>query len=97
MVRISWHSKPKLRDGRLFFSRRGRSSEITNEWLNRFLAEYSGFGTEVIATGNAGEHAMSLDLGLQAAAGRRLRGGAVRVHGPVRAVRRACWRARTRT
>lgn len=63
MVRISWHSKPKLRDGRLFFSRKGRSSQITNEWLNRFLAEYSGFGTEVIATGNAGEHAMSLDLG----------------------------------
>ncbi|MEU8231979.1 mannosyl-3-phosphoglycerate synthase [Actinoplanes sp. NPDC048967] len=71
MVRISWHSKPKLREGRLFFSRRGRSSEITNEWLNRFLAEYSGFGTEVIATGNAGEHAMTLDLGLKL----RLAGG----------------------
>ncbi|GAA0508590.1 mannosyl-3-phosphoglycerate synthase [Paractinoplanes deccanensis] len=71
MVRISWHSKPKLRDGRLFFSRRGRSSQITNEWLNRFLAEYSGFGTEVIATGNAGEHAMTLDLGLKL----RLAGG----------------------
>jgi mannosyl-3-phosphoglycerate synthase len=65
MVRISWHSKPKLRDGRLFFSRKGRSSQITNEWLNRLLAEYSGFGTEVIATGNAGEHAMTLDLGLK--------------------------------
>ena len=71
MVRISWHSKPKLRDNRLFFSRKGRSSQITNEWLNRFLAEYSGFGTEVIATGNAGEHAMSLDLGLKL----RLAGG----------------------
>jgi mannosyl-3-phosphoglycerate synthase len=71
MVRISWHSKPKLRDGRLFFSRRGRSSEVTNEWLNKLLAEYSGFGTEVIATGNAGEHAMSLDLGLKM----RLAGG----------------------
>jgi mannosyl-3-phosphoglycerate synthase len=71
MVRISWHSKPKFRDGRLFFSRRGRSSQITNEWLNRFLAEYSGFGTEVIATGNAGEHAMTLDLGLKL----RLAGG----------------------
>jgi mannosyl-3-phosphoglycerate synthase len=71
MVRISWHSKPKLRDGRLFFSRRGRSSEVTNEWLNRSMAEYSSFGTEVIATGNAGEHAMSLDLGLKL----RLAGG----------------------
>src|SRR3954447_7238018 len=48
MVRISWQSKPKLRDGRLFFSRRGRSSEVTNEWLNRSIAEYSNFGTEVI-------------------------------------------------
>jgi mannosyl-3-phosphoglycerate synthase len=71
MVRISWQSKPKLRDGRLFFSRRGRSSMITNEWLNRFLAEYTGFGTEVIATGNAGEHAMTLDLGMRL----RLAGG----------------------
>ncbi|MEV6629166.1 mannosyl-3-phosphoglycerate synthase [Actinoplanes sp. NPDC051470] len=71
MVRISWHSKPKLRDGRLFFNRRGRSSEVTNEWLNRFLAEFSNFGTEVIATGNAGEHAMSLELGLKL----RLAGG----------------------
>jgi mannosyl-3-phosphoglycerate synthase len=71
MVRISWHSKPKLRDGRLFFSRRGRSSEVTNMFLNRLVAEYSGFGTEVIATGNAGEHALSLDLGLSM----RLAGG----------------------
>ncbi|MEJ3744262.1 mannosyl-3-phosphoglycerate synthase [Actinomycetes bacterium KLBMP 9797] len=71
MVRISWHSKPKLRDGRLFFSRRGRSSEVTNHFLNRLVAEYSGFGTEVIATGNAGEHALSLDLGLRI----RLAGG----------------------
>jgi mannosyl-3-phosphoglycerate synthase len=71
MVRISWHSKPKLRDGRLFFSRRGRSSEVTNMFLNRLVAEYSGFGTEVIATGNAGEHALSLDLGLRM----RLAGG----------------------
>ncbi|MEV4755315.1 mannosyl-3-phosphoglycerate synthase [Micromonospora sp. NPDC049559] len=71
MVRISWHSKPKLRDGRLFFNRRGRSSEITNSFLNRLIAEYSGFGTEVIATGNAGEHALSLELGLRM----RLAGG----------------------
>jgi mannosyl-3-phosphoglycerate synthase len=63
MVRIAWHSKPKLKDGRLFFSRYGRSSEVTNRFLNRLLAEYSGFGTEVIATGNSGEHAVSLQLG----------------------------------
>jgi mannosyl-3-phosphoglycerate synthase len=71
MVRISWHSKPKLRDGRLFFSRRGRTSEITNQFLNQLIGEYSGFGTEVVATGNAGEHAFSLELGLKL----RLAGG----------------------
>jgi mannosyl-3-phosphoglycerate synthase len=60
---VSWHSKPKLLDGRLFFSRRGRTSEVTNRFLNRLVAEYSGFGTEVITTGNAGEHALTLDLG----------------------------------
>jgi len=71
MVRISWHSKPKVQEGRLFFSRRGRTSEVTNQFLNRLVAEYSGFGTEVIATGNAGEHAMSLALGMRL----RLAGG----------------------
>jgi mannosyl-3-phosphoglycerate synthase len=71
MVRISWHSKPKLRDGRLFFSRRGRASELTNQFLNQLIGEYCGFGTDVVATGNAGEHAFSLDLGLKL----RLAGG----------------------
>jgi mannosyl-3-phosphoglycerate synthase len=65
MVRISWHSKPKVRESKLFFSRRGRSSEITNQFLNRLLAEYSGFGTDAVVTGNAGEHAVSLDLGMR--------------------------------
>ena len=65
MVRISWGSKPKLREGRVFFSRYGRSSEVTNRFLNRLVGEYSGFGTDVIATGNAGEHALSLELGLR--------------------------------
>lgn len=65
MVRISWSSKPKLRDGRLFFSRRGRTSEVTNQFLNQLIGEYCGFGTEVIATGNAGEHAFTLALGLK--------------------------------
>ena len=88
MVRISWHSKPKLRDGRLFFSRRGRTSEVTNQFLNQLVGEYSGFGTEVIATGNSGEHALTLELGLKLRLGRRLRRGALRVPGPVRAVRR---------
>lgn len=71
MVRISWHSKPKLRDGRLFFSRRGRTSELTNQFLNQLIGEYSNFGTEVVTTGNAGEHAISLALALKL----RLAGG----------------------
>jgi mannosyl-3-phosphoglycerate synthase len=62
MVRISWQSKPKLQDGRLFFNRWGRTSQVTNRFLNLLLAEYSGFGTEIITTGNAGEHAMSMEL-----------------------------------
>jgi len=65
MVRISWNSKPKLQEGRLFFSRRGRASQVTNHFLNQLIAEYSSFGTDVIATGNAGEHALTLDLGLR--------------------------------
>jgi mannosyl-3-phosphoglycerate synthase len=60
-----------MRDGRLFFSRKGRASEVTNHFLNRLIAEYSGFGTEVVTTGNAGEHALTLDLGLRM----RLAGG----------------------
>lgn len=63
MVRIFWHAKPKLRDGRLFFSRRGRASDLTNQFLNQLIGEYCGFGTEVVATGNSGEHAFTLDLG----------------------------------
>src|SRR5690606_15916460 len=69
--RISWHSKPKLRDGKLFFSRRGRTSQLTNQFLNQLIGEYCGFGTEVVATGNSGEHAFTLDLGLKL----RLAGG----------------------
>lgn len=65
MVRISWMSKPKIQNGRLFFNRWGRTSQVTNEYLNLLLAEYSGFGTDIIATGNAGEHAMSLELGMR--------------------------------
>lgn len=65
MVRISWQSKPKVVDGSLFFSRWGRVSEITNRFLNMLVAELTGFGTEAIRTGNAGEHAISMDLALR--------------------------------
>lgn len=63
MVRISWHSKPKIIGSELFFPRWGRASEVTNRFLNELVAYYSGFGTEVVKTGNAGEHAFSMALG----------------------------------
>lgn len=63
MVRISWHSKPKITPTRLFFERQGRVSEVSNRFLNLLISHYSGFGTEVIKTGNAGEHAFSMQLG----------------------------------
>ena len=62
MVRISWQSKPKIEDGRLVFNRWGRTTHVTNRFLNLLLSTYNGFGTEVIRTGNSGEHAMSLEL-----------------------------------
>ena len=65
MVRINWQSKPKVVDGSLFFSKFGRASEITNRFLNLYLSHLSGFGTEAIRTGNAGEHAISMALALQ--------------------------------
>lgn len=65
MVRISWRSKPKIQDGRLFFNRWGRSSQVTNRFINLLLSDYSGFGTEVVTTGNAGEHAITVDLAMK--------------------------------
>lgn len=64
MVRINWHSKPKVVDGGLFFSRSGRASEVTNRYLNRLIAYHTGFGTEAVRTGNAGDHALSMDLAM---------------------------------
>ncbi len=64
MVRIAWHSKPKIVESHLFFAKRGRASEHTNKMLNSLLSSYTGYGTEIIKTGNAGEHAMSMELAL---------------------------------
>ncbi len=62
MVRISWQSKPKIEDGHLVFNKWGRTTQNTNRFLNLLLSEYNGFGTEVIRTGNSGEHAITLEL-----------------------------------
>ena len=65
MVRISWRSKPKVVDGTLFFNRWGRTSSTTNRFFNQLIGDHTGFGTEAVSTGNAGEHALTLDLALK--------------------------------
>ncbi|RYO66936.1 hypothetical protein AA0113_g5005 [Alternaria arborescens] len=67
MVRIKWNSKPKVKDGQLVFNELGRSSRVVNEWMNRLLKALGGGTTPdtMIGTGNAGEHAMSVDLALK--------------------------------
>lgn len=62
MVRISWQSKPKIEGTRLVFNKWGRTSQVTNRFLNLVLSTYTGFGTDIVATGNAGEHAMTMEL-----------------------------------
>jgi len=61
MVRVLWRYKPKITAG-MFFNRWGRVSEITNRCMNSLISDKTGFETEIIKTGNAGEHAMSLRL-----------------------------------
>lgn len=61
-VRISWVFKPKVRNNSLKFSKWGRVSEITNKNLNSLLSSVTGFETDIIKTGNSGEHALSMPL-----------------------------------
>lgn len=65
MGRILWHSKPKVQEAKIFFSKWGRVSRITNRYLNQLIASYTGFETDVIKTGNSGEHCMSMKLALE--------------------------------
>jgi mannosyl-3-phosphoglycerate synthase len=67
MVRIKWNSKPKVKDNKLVFEKSGRSSRVVNEWMNRLLDDLTGSDTPgvIIQTGNAGEHAMSIDLAMK--------------------------------
>ena len=62
MVRVSWIYKPKMSETGLYFSKWGRVSEATNQHLNSLISYYTGFETEVMRTGNSGEHCMSLKL-----------------------------------
>ncbi|MEZ4519340.1 MAG: mannosyl-3-phosphoglycerate synthase [Chloroflexota bacterium] len=43
----------------------GRTSRSTNSFLNALLSEYTGFETEIIKTGNAGEHALTMELAMR--------------------------------
>ncbi|KAL2127102.1 hypothetical protein VTI74DRAFT_11323 [Chaetomium olivicolor] len=71
MVRLKWASKPKIRDGQLEFVTEGRCSRIINSWLNKLFATASQTSSttdtapDFITTGNAGEHAMSMDLAIK--------------------------------
>jgi mannosyl-3-phosphoglycerate synthase len=62
MIRVSWIYKPKISETGLYFSKWGRVSELTNQHLNSLVSYYTGFETEVVRTGNSGEHCMSLKL-----------------------------------
>jgi len=62
MVRVSWIYKPKISETGVYFSKWGRVSEITNQYLNSLISYYTGFETEVMRTGNSGEHCMSMKL-----------------------------------
>ncbi len=64
MVRISWHSKPKVVENSLYFAKWGRSSRQTNQFLNMLVGHHTGFETEIVKTGNAGEHALTTDLAM---------------------------------
>ncbi|MBI5768390.1 MAG: mannosyl-3-phosphoglycerate synthase [Verrucomicrobia bacterium] len=64
LVRIAWHSKPKIVEQALYFAKWGRSSRRCNRALNQLLSAYTGFETDIVKTGNAGEHALTLDLAM---------------------------------
>jgi mannosyl-3-phosphoglycerate synthase len=67
MVRIKWNSKPKVKNGVIVFEKFGRSSRVVNEWMNRLLNALTGGNKEdkLVQTGNAGEHAMGINLALE--------------------------------
>ncbi|NJE09792.1 mannosyl-3-phosphoglycerate synthase [Thermococcus sp. MAR1] len=62
MVRLSWRHKPKVSTKGLYFRKWGRVSEITNRYMNALFGVATNFETNIIVTGNAGEHAMSIKL-----------------------------------
>lgn len=62
MVRVLWRYKPKMSAHGMYFKKWGRVSQTTNRVINSLISINTGFETDIIKTGNAGEHAMSLKL-----------------------------------
>lgn len=62
MVRLLWRYKPKAVGDKLRLEKWGRVSRFTNKYLNLLLGNLLGYETSIIKTGNAGEHAMSMEL-----------------------------------
>lgn len=62
MVRLLWKYKPKATGNGLHLEKWGRVSRITNKYMNLLLSNRLGYETDIIKTGNAGEHAMSMEL-----------------------------------
>lgn len=81
MVRLRWSSKPKVSEGQVRFVPEGRCSRVVNSWLNALFNSVAdslnASGTNgvpdkeettengFVSTGNAGEHAMTMDLALK--------------------------------
>ncbi len=61
-IRVCWRSKPKIANNKVYFPRWGRVSEHSNKYLNDLISYITGYETDIITTGNAGEHALSMSL-----------------------------------
>ncbi|BAA79872.2 mannosyl-3-phosphoglycerate synthase [Aeropyrum pernix K1] len=65
MVRIVWPYKGKLAASDMYLRKRGRVSTITNGVLNYTLSIYKRIETDIIKTGNSGEQALTVKLGME--------------------------------
>ncbi len=72
LVRLKWPYKGKLAGGELPYLRlRGRVSTTTNDILNYTVSLWRKIETDIIATANSGEHALSSKLGINMSWGAR--------------------------
>jgi mannosyl-3-phosphoglycerate synthase len=72
LIRLKWPYKEKLAGGELPYLRlRGRVSTATNDMLNYTVSLWRKIETDIIATANSGEHAVSVPLGMKMGWGSR--------------------------